>query len=81
MNTQRKLQLCAATVIANGLMALGAMTPTAALAAACTANTFTVCLNPSCSVTCPAVSGCTVTKYCNVPICGPIPQDTLCYYT
>jgi hypothetical protein len=79
MNTQRKLQLCAAAVIANGLMALGAMTPTAALAVACSDNNFGVC-NELCLTTCPPVSGCTVTKIClPPPVCDV--TGTYCSYS
>lgn len=76
MDTQRKLQLGAMLVIANGLVALGA---TPALAAACSDNN-TVFLCDSCASSCPLVSGCTATKICPTILCAGR-FSTVCSYS
>lgn len=78
MNRQRKLQLGAAAVIANGLIALGAMTPTPAMAAACGDNNRVI-LCDWCASSCPLISGCTASKIC-IPACGMGVLSTACLY-
>jgi hypothetical protein len=83
METKRKLQIGAAAVIANGLVALTVMSPRPALAnpcspktvcgwpsATCAANAHTVCVNN-------APPGCTVTSATCSGICAVIPPGNL----
>jgi hypothetical protein len=74
MNVQRKLQLGAAAVIANGLLALTLMAPRPAMAAACSDYNFSAC---GC-FECPTVPGCTVTRYCGYLCEGD--SLTICWY-
>lgn len=80
MDTQRKLQLSAAAVIANGLVVLGAMAPSSAFAAACSDHSYAVICD-GCTSSCMPVSGCTLTKMCfSVPPCE-FTVSTVCGYS
>lgn len=63
METKRKLQLGAAAVIANGLLALAAMQPVPAIAGACDVYDTVFC---SVNFTCPTVDHCTPRAGCSV---------------
>lgn len=80
MNVQRRWQLSAAVVIANGLVALAATAPRLALAEACPSNYYVGC---SClpSVQCTVVPGCTVTKMClpGLVLCPGTTTDVCVY--
>lgn len=91
MNIHRKLQIAAAAVTANGMLALGLMAPSTALANPCA----TMCIRSfECSsleqqrIQCQAIapSGCTVTSTLCLwstsdPFCfGFGPSGTYCYF-
>ena len=77
MTSNRKLQLSAAAVLANGLLALFSMAPNSALAAGCSSNNYTFCF---CDPTfCRTVAGCTVTGVCAQIGCGG-EERTFCEY-
>ena len=80
MRISRKLQLGALAVLANGMLALTAMTPVPALASSCSTNNYVI----PCSCTansCKAVSGCTATQSCVAAICWGISYvNQLCQY-
>lgn len=48
MNIYRKIQLTAAVVVANGALALGILSPSAAVAASCLSTKIQVCLVSNC---------------------------------
>jgi hypothetical protein len=79
MQTKRKIQLSAAAVIANGLLALTAMSPGPALAAGCADHDYVP--GCGCPVTCATFSGCTLTQKCLLqpPVCASHPF-TFCTY-
>lgn len=84
METRRKVQLGAAIVIANGLLALSVTAPRTALAQSC--SDTTTCL-PACNAT-PCINttppGCTYVSFtCEGPGCNPGHanwQKILCHY-
>jgi hypothetical protein len=79
MKIMRKIQLSAAAVIANGLLALTTLSPSPALASGCSSHNY----SPGCGcVTCATFSGCTLQRICTVqpPICGGR-IVTICNYT
>jgi hypothetical protein len=78
MNTQRKLQLGAAAVIANGIVALGTMAPVPAVAAACNSHALVYCHTCNLSL-CQPVSGCTLTALCLYQFECPT-VGTICFY-
>ena len=77
MNANRKIQLAAAVVIANGLLAVGVMGPSLAIASSCTNQAFCVSRN-ECQLATATVCndnlppGCTLNyAFCLAPSQGP----------
>ena len=68
MNSNVKLRLCAAAVIANGILALSAIAPSSARASACSDHDRAFCDVCGASL-CPTVPGCTLNASCinNLP--------------
>jgi len=78
MQIKRKIQLSAAAVVANGLLALIVMSPTPALAAGCSDNNYLAgCV---CGVQCRTVPGCTSQQLCIQLICSGRPGQ-FCRYS
>lgn len=89
MNINRKIQLAAASVIANGLLALGLLSAAPAVAATCNTTQFcfrgdhTYCVATGVSF-CDArmPSGCTLSQaVCTLAPCDAGSTIILCYYT
>jgi len=85
MNMQRRLQLSAATVIANGLLVLALTSPAAALAQSCQPFAFVCGICPSldyCQANLPP--GCSIATHveCTGPLflCITVPVEARCYY-
>ena len=79
MHIRRKLQWGAAAVIANGLLALTAMSPRPALASSCSSHDLLHCIDTCEPSVCQPVAGCTLTVLCP-NACGFGRQGTLCSY-
>jgi len=78
MYTKLKLQLSAAAVIANGVLALVALAPESAIASSCSSHNTIKC---SCAANvCPQVPGCTLAPICLNSTCEGLIRQTLCAY-
>jgi hypothetical protein len=82
METKRKLQFGAAAVIANGLLALTAMTPRTALANPCAEKILCSCQNLAyCqSIAAPGCTATSVQTCTPEPACPPAHVGTICHY-
>jgi hypothetical protein len=76
----RRLQMVAAAVMANGLLALTLGSSQPAFASSCSSNNYMIGCACSAGWTCRVVSGCTATKLCLPNICAGA-QATLCTYS
>lgn len=82
MVSNRRIQLSAAAVIANGLLALSLLSAQPAFASGCSSNDYFVeCGCPiSGPINCKTVAGCTATGICeNGGICGNGPWSYCTY--
>jgi hypothetical protein len=82
MDIKRKVQLGAAAVIANGVIALSALSPNVALANPCATQAFCgVCANLSFCQSA-AKPGCTATSFVCAPVACGVGQhiETSCFY-
>ena len=80
MNAQRKLQLGAAAVIANGLLAITMFAPRSALAVTCSDVNSCLCTISTCNRVAPP--GCVATSFtCTSSFCGPAKPVVTCHYT
>ena len=79
MNTNRRIQLSAAAVILNGILALSASTPRTAIASSCSDNNYWVGCLCRPAYPCLPVSGCSGGAICVAGFCGGI-GATFCVY-